>query len=124
HFGHMRRDAARYLPALAEAEYVDSLWEVKTVLPVNESDDGRPILFQAHAGLPNFHCVLGAKIDNIFDVLDQIDLQTAPGAKVAWWPRPAVSSPGSPPSPTPRTTSGRSWPIAWPCFGPTSATPN
>jgi glycine/D-amino acid oxidase-like deaminating enzyme len=73
HFRHMRLDAARYLPAVAEVRLVRSLWEVKTVLPINEGDDGRPILFQTHVGLPNLHCVLGAKIDNIYDVLDQID---------------------------------------------------
>ena len=32
-FAHMVRDAARYLPALADCRYRDSLWEVKTVLP-------------------------------------------------------------------------------------------
>lgn len=72
-FDRMRRDAARFLPALAKAEYVRSLWEVKTVLPVNEADDGRPILFRPDAGLPNYHLVLGAKIDNAFDVIDRID---------------------------------------------------
>lgn len=74
HFEHMRRDAAHYVPLLAEARYERSLWEIKTVLPVNEADDGRPILFQTHVGLRNCHCVLGAKIDNIYDVLEQIDL--------------------------------------------------
>lgn len=83
HFESMRRDAARFLPLLARAEHERSLWEVKTVLPANEADDGRPILFLAHAGLPNFHCVLGAKIDNVFDALEQIDLLSAPRARVA-----------------------------------------
>ena len=72
-FDRMRRDAARFVPAVARAEYVRSLWEVKTVLPANEADDGRPILFRPHAGLENYHAVLGAKIDTVFDVLDRID---------------------------------------------------
>ena len=72
-FDRMRRDAARFVPAIARAEYVRSLWEVKTVLPVNEADDGRPILFRPDAGLANYHLVLGAKIDTVFDVLDRID---------------------------------------------------
>lgn len=72
-FERMRRDAARYLPAIGECEYRDSLWEMKTILPANEADDGRPILFRAHAGVPNYHLVLGAKLDNVFDVFDQID---------------------------------------------------
>lgn len=84
-FERMRLDAARYLPTLAQARYVRSLWEVKTVLPANEADDGRPILFRPHAGLANYHLVLGAKIDNIFDVLDQIDslTDTASSSQVA-----------------------------------------
>ncbi len=48
----MVRDVGRYLPAVLEAKYVDSLFEVKTVLVKNEGDDGRPILFEKHAELP------------------------------------------------------------------------
>jgi glycine/D-amino acid oxidase-like deaminating enzyme len=71
-FPWMARDAARYVPILQQCRYVDSLWEVKTVLPRNEADDGRPILFRRHHGLANFHCVLGAKIDNVYDLLDDM----------------------------------------------------
>jgi hypothetical protein len=71
HFQHMARDAARYLPLLGECRHVDSLWEIKTVLPSSEEDDSRPILFRRHCGLRNFHCVMGAKIDNIFDALTE-----------------------------------------------------
>ena len=42
----MLRDAARYLPAIAGARVAGSLFEVKTVLVKNETDDGRPILFE------------------------------------------------------------------------------
>ena len=83
HFEQMRRDAARYVPLLTNARYERSLWEIKTVLPINESDDGRPILFQTNVGLRNCHCVLGAKIDNIYDVLEQIDLLLGSNRKVA-----------------------------------------
>lgn len=69
-FPHMVRDARRFLPALAEARYVESLWEVKTVLPRNEVDDGRPILLVEDCGLPGLACVMGSKIDNAYDVLD------------------------------------------------------
>ncbi len=72
-FAWMVHDAARFVPALRECRYRDSLWEVKTVLPRNEADDGRPILFRRNHGLPNLHCVLGAKIDNIYDLLDEMD---------------------------------------------------
>jgi len=72
----MVRDAGRYMPAVLDAKYVDSLFEVKTVLVKNEADDGRPILFEAHAGLPGCYSVLGGKIDNIYDVLEKLDAET------------------------------------------------
>src|SRR5262249_21666256 len=45
-FDRMRRDAARYVPALRECSYVRSLWEVKTILPQSGVNDSRPILFK------------------------------------------------------------------------------
>ncbi|MCE9518751.1 MAG: FAD-binding oxidoreductase [Verrucomicrobia bacterium] len=67
----MLSDAQRYLPMLGECVQKDSLWEIKTVLPASEEDDSRPILFQRDCGLKNLHCVMGAKIDNVFDVLTE-----------------------------------------------------
>jgi glycine/D-amino acid oxidase-like deaminating enzyme len=72
----MVRDVGRYLPAVLDAKYVDSLFEVKTVLVKNESDDGRPILFEKHPELPGCYSVLGGKIDNIYDVLEKLDAET------------------------------------------------
>ncbi len=72
----MVRDAARYLPALLDVRQVDSLFEVKTVLVKNESDDGRPILFERHATLPNCYSIMGGKIDNIYDVLEKLDVES------------------------------------------------
>lgn len=69
----MIRDVGRYIPAIANARHIDSLFEVKTVLAKNECDDGRPILFEKHAALPGCYSVLGGKIDNIYDVLEKID---------------------------------------------------
>jgi glycine/D-amino acid oxidase-like deaminating enzyme len=83
HFEWMVRDAARYVPALGHCRHVDSLWEVKTVLPRNEVDDGRPILFRRDHGLPGLHCVLGAKIDNVYDLLDELGGTTAPERRSA-----------------------------------------
>lgn len=71
---HMVRDAARYLPALRRAEYRDSLWEVKTVLPLSEVDDSRPILFRRDQGLKGLTCIMGGKIDNIYDALMELGL--------------------------------------------------
>ncbi|HET7832238.1 MAG TPA: FAD-dependent oxidoreductase [Gallionella sp.] len=69
----MMRDVSRYIPAMQHAKYVESLFEIKTVLVKNESDDGRPILFEHHAELPNCYSILGGKIDNIYDVLKKLD---------------------------------------------------
>jgi glycine/D-amino acid oxidase-like deaminating enzyme len=70
--GLMVRDAARYLPAIAGCRHVESLFEVKTILPASERDDGRPILLEHDVGLPGLTCVLAAKIDNVFDMLDAV----------------------------------------------------
>ena len=69
-FPHMVRDAARYVPSIADCRQVDSLWEVKTVLPRSEVDDSRPVLYRADCGLPGLTSVLGAKIDNVYDVVE------------------------------------------------------
>ncbi len=71
----MIREASRYLPALREARHVDSLFEVKTVLAKNETDDGRPILFERDSALRGCFTIMGGKIDNIFDVLERLDAE-------------------------------------------------
>ncbi len=71
----MVRDASRYLPSVLHAKYIDSLFEVKTVLVKNEGDDGRPILFEKHVELPGCYSVLGGKIDNIYDVLEKLETE-------------------------------------------------
>jgi glycine/D-amino acid oxidase-like deaminating enzyme len=71
-YAYMLADAARYLPALNECRYDHSIWEVKTLLPKSEADDGRPILFRRDAKSPNLLHVMGGKIDNIFDVGDEL----------------------------------------------------
>ena len=72
-WGAMWRDAARYIPILQETRYLDSIWEVKTVLPRSESDDSRPILFRPNHGVQGYHCIMGGKIDNIYDAVSEID---------------------------------------------------
>jgi glycine/D-amino acid oxidase-like deaminating enzyme len=73
-FPWMCKDAARYLPAMNGCRYRDSLWAVKTVLRASEGNDSRPILFQRDVGVPGLHCVLGAKLDNVYDILDELDM--------------------------------------------------
>ena len=74
----MIRDAARYLPAVARARPRQSLFEVKTVLTRNESDDGRPILLHRHPPHGRVFSVLGGKIDNIYDILERLDAERLP----------------------------------------------
>lgn len=69
-YGYMINDAKRFIPVLKDSRYVDSLFEVKTVLLQNENDDGRPILFRPNYGLKNFSVIMGGKIDNIYDILE------------------------------------------------------
>ncbi len=71
-FPHMVRDAARYMPELAACQHVDSLWEIKTVLPQNETDDGRPILWKRDAEWRQLVSVMGGKIDNVYDLEAEI----------------------------------------------------
>jgi glycine/D-amino acid oxidase-like deaminating enzyme len=68
----MLKDAQRYMPALQDCRYVESLWELKTVLPASETDDSRPILFKQDAQLPNLYSIMGGKIDNIYDMEDEV----------------------------------------------------
>jgi glycine/D-amino acid oxidase-like deaminating enzyme len=79
-FSWMMQDAARYLPLLRDCRQRDSLWEIKTILPRSAEDDSRPILFRAHHGLPNLHCVVGGKIDNVYDLIDELD-RARPGER-------------------------------------------
>ena len=72
-FAKMVADAQRYVPSIGKSNYIDSLWEVKTVLTASEQDDSRPILFSAdHGGIKGYTVVMGGKIDNIRDVLMEV----------------------------------------------------
>lgn len=74
----MIRDVSRYIPLMAKARYVDSLFEVKTILVKNEGDDGRPILFETYEDFPGCYSILGGKIDNIYDVYEKLDREPLP----------------------------------------------
>lgn len=68
----MYADVVRYIPILKNMEYVESIREVKTVLVKSEGDDSRPILFQPHFGMRNYTCIMGGKLDNIYDVFEEL----------------------------------------------------
>jgi glycine/D-amino acid oxidase-like deaminating enzyme len=64
----MARDAARYVPALADAVHMESLWGVKTVPARRDGDDARPIVMRRSGG-GRVMSLLGSKIDNVGDAL-------------------------------------------------------
>lgn len=66
----MYADVQRFMPALGGIEYVESIWEVKTVLVKSEDDDSRPILFRSDFGLQGYTCIMGGKLDNIYDAFE------------------------------------------------------
>lgn len=68
----MKKDVERYIPLMNESKYRGSLYEIRTVLTQMEDSDGRPILFRDNYGFENFHVVLGGKIDNVYDIIEQV----------------------------------------------------
>ena len=68
----MYADVVRYIPALKDMQYVESITEVKTVLQKSEGDDSRPILFRSDFGIHNYICIMGGKLDNIYDAFDEL----------------------------------------------------
>ena len=75
----MKRDAQKFMPILGGVTLVDSLWEIKTVLPRSEASDSRPILFREADELPGLFSILGAKIDCIYDIEDSLEDALASG---------------------------------------------
>jgi len=71
----MLKDCERYMSAFGEARYVRSLFETKTVLLRNEIDDGRPILCCRDHGAKGLFVILGAKLDNIYDIVQTISAE-------------------------------------------------
>ena len=69
----MLRDASRYLPILGQARLEGALFDIKTVMQAREGDDGRPILFEKADRFPGVVSILGAKVDNIYEVLEVVD---------------------------------------------------
>lgn len=78
-YPHMIADAARFVPVMRECRYADSLWEIKTGLPQSKTDDSRPIIIAGTPGLANLHTIVGAKIDQVYDLLAELDLLTTSG---------------------------------------------
>lgn len=71
-YSKMYADVIRYVPALRGIKYIESIVEVKTVLQKSENDDSRPILFKTDFGIKGYACIMGGKLDNIYDVFDEL----------------------------------------------------
>ncbi|GAA2749808.1 FAD-dependent oxidoreductase [Amnibacterium kyonggiense] len=76
-FSSMKADVVRYFPGARRMEHRDSLYEAKTVLARSSGDDSRPILYRPDHGIPGYTCVMGGKLDNIYDVLLELEHQHA-----------------------------------------------
>ncbi len=71
-FEYMIRDAQKFMPSLKQTHYVKSFFEVKTLLPQNSNNDGRPIFFEMDKDQPNFVSIMGGKIDNVYDIAERV----------------------------------------------------
>ncbi len=71
-FEYMIRDALKYMPSLKNTKYIKSFFEVKTLLPQNANNDGRPIFFEMDPNHPKFVSIMGGKIDNVYDIVERV----------------------------------------------------
>ncbi len=80
-FERMRREASRYMPCLGDLRYRQSLWEIRTV---PAESDATALVLPAGEGC-NLYCVLGTRLDCIYDILDQVSnfLSLEPSPRVA-----------------------------------------
>lgn len=72
-YDRMVLDASRFVPSIAGSTQIESLFEIKTLLYLNEENDGRPILFEEQKTLEGCISILGGKLDNIYDVFEKLD---------------------------------------------------
>lgn len=70
----MYADVIRYIPDLKDMQLADTISEVKTVLQKSEDDDSRPILFRTDFGIKGYTCIMGGKLDNIYDVFEDLKI--------------------------------------------------
>jgi hypothetical protein len=68
----MITDARRYVPDLGAAIYIESIRETKVFPAAADQNDGRPILIHRSAEIPGLQIVVGGKIDNVYDIADEL----------------------------------------------------
>jgi hypothetical protein len=78
-FLRMKLDALRYVPALGEIEYQDSIFVDKAILSSSELDDARPVLIHESGKQGGYLSILGSKIDTVYDAVDAVFSNSALG---------------------------------------------
>lgn len=63
-------DVIRFIPAMKDMKHIGDVKEAKTILEANATDDGRPILMKQNYGFKGFSVIVGAKLDNVYDLLE------------------------------------------------------
>jgi glycine/D-amino acid oxidase-like deaminating enzyme len=58
------------IPEMKDMKHRGDIRERKTILLQNDVDDGRPIMFRKDYGFSGLDVIVGAKLDNIYDILD------------------------------------------------------
>lgn len=71
-FNFMKKATEIYTDVLKNSTYVDSYYEIKSVLVENEHNDGRPIV-ASKINQSNTYNIFGSKIDQIYDVFEFLD---------------------------------------------------
>lgn len=66
------KDAAIHCPKIDEFLFESEFVEIKSLLLKNEKDDGRPILFKQQPDNPLVTCIIGGKLDNVYDLLEKL----------------------------------------------------
>jgi hypothetical protein len=78
-FLRMKLDARRYVPALGEIKYQDSIFVDKAILSSSELDDARPVLIHESGKQGGYLSILGSKIDTVYDAVDAVFSNSALG---------------------------------------------
>lgn len=69
-FTKIKEHVVSCIPEMKDMKHRGDIRERKTVLLQNDEDDGRPIMFRKDYGFTGFDVIIGAKLDNIYDILD------------------------------------------------------
>jgi len=65
-------DISRFIPEMAGARIVGSLYTTRVLLAESKEDDGRPVLWEYATATPRVISILGSKFNSIYDVEDEL----------------------------------------------------